>query len=269
VTLHEFDKEEGTAKEVGTIRDPVVRVRKVEGDNIRVRSRSAEGWIDKDDVVPVEEAISYFGDRISVDKDDAWAFNMRGCAYYEKADLDKALADYNEAIRLRPRESAYLVNRGILWLAKAETDKGIDDFNKAIELDPQDSAAFGNRGVAQTIKKEYQKAVADYDTAVKLEPRDANALNNRAWLRATCPDGKFRDGKLAVESAREAYELFAGSDATNLDTLAAAHAENGDFDEAVTWQKKALAAPDFPKSQVENATKRLKLYEAHKPYRAG
>jgi len=60
-------------------------------------------------------------------------------------------------------------------------------------------------------------------------------------LLATCSDEKLRDGKRAVELATKANELTAGKDASVLDALAAAHAEIGDFDKAVEYQKQSLA----------------------------
>jgi hypothetical protein len=52
-----------------------------------------------------------------------------------------------------------------------------------------------------------------------------------------------------------------------VDTLSAAYAEAGRFDEAITWQKKAVEHPEaFPAAELEKVKQRLNLYEAHKPY---
>ena len=80
---------------------------------------------------------------------------------------------------------------------------------------------------------------------------------------ATCPDAKFQDGKMAVESATRACQLSEWKGANYLDTLAAAYAEEGTFDKAVEWQEKAIQLSPH----MESFQERLRLYKEKKPYR--
>ena len=70
-------------------------------------------------------------------------------------------------------------NRGDAWAAKKEYDKAIADFNEAIRLDPKLALAFTDRGNAWRAKKEYDKAIADFNEVIRLDPKNAWAYNSR------------------------------------------------------------------------------------------
>jgi tetratricopeptide (TPR) repeat protein len=159
----------------------------------------------------------------------------------------------------------YWTFRGIAWKAKKEYDKAIADFNEAIRLDPKDALAYYNRGVVWGDKKEYDRAIADFNEAIRLDPKDALAYGSRAWIWATCPDPKHRDGKRAVESATRACDLSDWKAAYALGTLAAAYAESGDFAKAVEYQEKAHKL--YSDEDKKKWGKLLDLYKAKKPHR--
>jgi hypothetical protein len=87
-----------------------------------------------------------------------------------------------------------------------------------------------------------------------------------AWLRATCPEKRIRNGRKAIKEATRACELTEWKLWGYIDTLAAAHAEAGNFFEAIKYQKQVLPMAQADKLGDE-VRKRLTLYEHHKPYR--
>src|SRR3954447_141167 len=67
----------------------------------------------------------------------AIAYNNRGDAYWEKSDLDRALADYNQAIRADKTYATAYANRGLVWRDKSELDRAIADFTEALRINPR------------------------------------------------------------------------------------------------------------------------------------
>ena len=149
---------------------------------------------------------------------------------------------------------------------KREYGKAIADYNELIRLEPKAPDVYSIRATFLSGLRRYNEAIADYNEIVRLNPNDATTYNSLAWLWATCPDEKIRDGKKAVESATKACALTEYTYAFHVGTLAAAHAESGDFDAAVKWQTKANALYSDAEDR-EKGTARLKLYEDKKPYR--
>ncbi len=145
-------------------------------------------------------------------------------------------------------------------------DKAIADYTDAIRLDPNLARAYTGRASAWYHKREFGKTIADSEEAVRLDPDDDYSLYSGAWLMATCAEAKYRDGKKAVAWASKACGLTNWNDPVSLSSLAAAKAEQGEFDAAVRWQSEAneLYSDDEDKQDGEA---RLALYKQRKPYR--
>ncbi|HWY87513.1 MAG TPA: hypothetical protein VNX28_12345 [Gemmataceae bacterium] len=89
--------------------------------------------------------------------------------------------------------------------------------------------------------REYVETLVADEEAGRLDLENVDAYVALAWILATHPDERLRDGRRAVRLARKAMAL-GPAHPTLLETLAAAHAEAGDFEEAVYWRTESLGA---------------------------
>ncbi len=94
------------------------------------------------------------------------------------------------------------------------------------------------------------------------------AINNLAWLYSTSPNPSLRNGKRAVEIMQPLIKKSPESSVL-LDTLAAAYAENGEFEQAISNQQKAV---DNLKEKISQSVRqgyldRLASYQQSKPWR--
>ena len=156
------------------------RVEQVNGHWLWLRSDELAGWARADQVVPVEQAIAYYTDYIRDHPDEAFGYSMRATLLLdEKKDLDAALNDYAEAIRLDPTTDAVHANRGNAWFARKEYDRAIADYTEAIRINPGEAFSYSGRGLAWHARKEYDKAIADYTEAIRLYPAALLAYTGR------------------------------------------------------------------------------------------
>ena len=108
----------------------------------------------------------------------AQAFSDRGAAWYFKGEFQKAVADYDEAIRLDPDHAQTYTNRGAALRKLGRSELALKDETSAIRLDPTVPEYFDNRGLSLAGNGDYAGAIADYDQAIKLHP-EAKFLTNR------------------------------------------------------------------------------------------
>ena len=241
-------------------------VDRVEGDMVWLVSGSVSGWIPKDQVMTLDEAIAYYTEDVRHNP-NAWnSYLYRGFVWDVKHQYERAIADYTEAIRIYPLWANTFNNRGWTYHRLKRYERAIADYNAAIRLDPHCVLAIVNRGFAREDTDDYYKAIDDFKRAIHEDPKYGRAHGALAWLYATCPDRRFRDGNLAVRSATTACELTRWKDPGKVAILAAAYAEAGDFKKAVQWQRQANDRYLDPEDR-RTGRERLALFEAKKPFR--
>ena len=222
----------------------------------RARSWSAQGRS--------ELALSDFDRAIALNPKFGAAFNGRGNEHFRLGDYERAIADYNEAVFLDPNPGIAYCNRAGAWLKSGEVEIALDDYSEAIERNPTYAPAYFGRANAWVAEAKYSQALADYRQAIQLDRQYAAAYDNLAWILASAPLSEHRNGEQAVEMATKACELTDWKQADFLATLAAAHAETGNFADAIHWQKRAIElAPERKPLQS-----RLVTYLARRPYHA-
>ena len=253
------------------------------------------------------KALADFDRAISLDPKSARAYCDRGILEDVLLQQpNRALADYNEAIHLAPNFKRAYINRGVHFLARHDYERALPDFTRAIQLTRNEPSAYGYRafayaklqqhvparadatvairlkpaempltkvedlmvrGEAYRILGQMELALRDYREAVRVMPNHSEANGALAWFLATCPEGRFRNGAEAVSAARRACELSKWHRSDAIDTLAAAYAEAGDFDQAAKYERQALNDSSLATKKRKEREKRLVLFQQRKPYR--
>ncbi|AFY74405.1 trypsin-like serine protease with C-terminal PDZ domain [Synechococcus sp. PCC 7502] len=122
---------------------------------------------------------------------------------YQKGDVNGAIKDLNQALRLNPRYAAAYSKRGILNYVLRDQDAAISDFNKALRLNPSDAMTYVGRGLALSAIGSKREAIADYTEAINYNSLQGSAYYNRGVLFYN-----MGDTLAAMTDLRKAAEIF-------------------------------------------------------------
>lgn len=189
-----------------------------------------------------KNTLTLAGHALEVTKNNDIMHNSYGCALFEKGRFDEAVFHLNSALKINPHNSFAHENLG---------------------------KVYANMGWASAKLGQSDLAVKQLTEAVRLRPNNADALNNLAWILATTKDDKLQNPYDALKFARKACELTNFNRPEFLDTLAAAHAATGNFQEAIAAAEKAadLAFSSGQKVLAVKIRKQLDLYKSGTAYR--
>jgi len=110
---------------------------------------------------------------------DAVALRTRGVAYRERGDYDRAIQDFEAAIKLKPDMAGAYSGRGIVYQLKGDHRRAIQDFDQALKLNPRLAIALKNRGRAHFFLGQFAEAAADLRQGLTF---DSSSTYNVIWL---------------------------------------------------------------------------------------
>lgn len=177
-----------------------IRVREEREEKLLIQDGHREGWVEKKDFVLAREAPAYFQRRLEAKPRDTFALFMRGLAWLDQGENDKAIKDLSKCIRLNRGDHAAYNARGLAWTAKKEFDKAILDFDEGTRLAPNDPVAFYNRALVWYGQGDFDKTIKDCNECIRLDPKYANALCVRgsAWHSIKQYDAAIKDYDEAI-----------------------------------------------------------------------
>jgi len=163
-----------------------------------------------------------------------------GGILFVRGQIDEAIDHYEKALRLRDGNVGAQFGLARALAAENKTDVAIQHLQKTLQLQPDYTAASNDLGALLASKGEVKEAIAAWRQTLSFDADNPDAANNIAWMRATAADADLRNGKEAVDLARLALRS-GGENPVSLRTLAAAQAENGQFEEAIAIAERAEA----------------------------
>ena len=217
----------------------------------------------------LNEAADHFSAVLCLKSDSAEAQYELGITLEKKGNIDGAEKHYIKALRIMPDYAKAHNNLAIIMARQKKDKEAIFHFHEAIRIDSDYTDANFNLGIIYANQRNIEKAILYYKKALYLDPNMAQALYNLSWILISCEDERFRNGEEAVKLAERLCKITQNKQPLALDALAAAYAETGKFDEAVTVAEKALelALKQGSKELVLALKKRLRLYQNGCPYR--
>jgi tetratricopeptide (TPR) repeat protein len=149
----------------------------------------------------LDGAIADYDRAIQLDPKDAAIYNNRGLAKQAKGDFNAAIADFNRAIELNPKDAVAYSNRGNTKGDKGDLDGAILDYNHSIRVNPKYAYAYYDRGLAKKQKSDLDGAIADYNRVIELDPKFAKAFCDRGVAKRRKGDlqGAIRDYDRTIE----------------------------------------------------------------------
>jgi tetratricopeptide (TPR) repeat protein len=126
--------------------------------------------------------IASLSEVIKSNPNDANALNLRGAAYGQAGDYQRAIVDFNAAIAINPNFPQAYANRALLHARAKNLRQAIADYDQALNVDPNYAGAYVGRGNIHRQMDNHPMAAADFSRAIEIQP-DPVAFFNRGLSR--------------------------------------------------------------------------------------
>jgi tetratricopeptide (TPR) repeat protein len=196
-----------------------------------------------------------------------------GASLLSQGRLDEAIEHFEKAVALDPSSAPNQVGLAKTYCRKGSLDEAIVHFKKALESEPGTVEILYALGCTLLQAGRVDEAVVHFQKASGIEPgfaeaHDPGENNNFAWSLATNPEASNRNGAIAIILAEGACRKTRYQITAMVGTLAAAYAEAGRFDDAISTAQKAitLARQNGESDLLQKNQELLVLYLKHQPY---
>ncbi len=193
-----------------------------------------------------------------------------GTIFRLKGQLAEAAKHYRKAIELDPNRPGGHMNLGDVLMAQGQLDQAARSYEQVVAVAPDVPDAYAGWAAALSRQGRLRQAVEILRRGLARQPNHARLVNDLAWTLATCPDATVRDGAEAVRLVERLGPMTQIDNATLLDTMAAAYAEAGQFDRAVSAAERAVSlAERSDRPETARPLKdRLRRYRAGRAFHA-
>jgi tetratricopeptide (TPR) repeat protein len=212
-----------------------------------------------------EDAIHHFGQSLKVDPNAPrnrvkMALALRALHRYAEAEMQFA-----EVVHQEPGLALAQFGLGEAIARQGRAGEAVACYRRALALEPENISCRCHLAHALLQAGRSREAEDEYQTAFRFNPHWAEQTNQRAWILSTHPNERFRNGQSALPLAEQICEATGYRNCRYLDTLAAAQAETGQFDQA---RKTARQAHELATAELKDTIgTRLRLYEQNQPAR--
>ena len=186
------------------------------------------------------EAMNYFAIAQRIRPTFPDTYYSVGVALMMRGNSPDAAANFAEALRLKPNFPEARLNFAVTLQALGRLDESIENYRLFLQTEPNSFQGHLGLGNALMTRGRAREAIEHFRTALQLEPDSAAAMARLAWILATHKDAAVRNGPEAVRLSEQACRLTNTNDVQTVNTVGAAYAEVGQFEQAIAKTDQAL-----------------------------